>query len=145
MSSAPLRPGLYDAVIDAALRRRIDALNPDLLADEDHLEDADAPDRLSRIFGEILRGALEATPGPAARAHLIAGLRQIIRDAQADLLEDGQLILPGTESPLSRLLEVRPRRSGLGATQSTRRPTTPLADSTLLINAPGEPAMAQEL
>jgi superfamily II DNA or RNA helicase/HKD family nuclease len=145
MSSPPLRPGLYDAVIDAALRRRIDALDPDLLADEDHLENAEAPDRLSRIFGQILRGALEATPDLTARAHLIAGLREIIRNAQADLLDDGQLSLPGAGSPLSRLLEVRARYGGLGVTQPTRRPTTPLADSTLLINAPGEPAMAQEL
>ncbi len=145
MAPTPLRPGLYDAVIDAALRRRIDALNVDLLADEDHLDDADVPDRLSRLFGDILRAALEATPDRADRAQLMVGLRQILQNAQTDPLEEGLLKLPGTDSPLSRLLEVRARRSGLGATQPTRRPTTPLADSTLLINAPGEPALAQEL
>ncbi|MHB1193491.1 MAG: DUF3427 domain-containing protein [Longimicrobiales bacterium] len=145
MPPTPLRPGLYDAVIDAALRHRIDGLDSDLLADEDRLDDADVPDRLSRLFSDILRTALDATHEQADRAHLIEGLRQILREAQADLLEDGQLELPGTDSPVSRLLEVRARRSGLGATHPSRRPTTPLADSALLVNAPGEPALAQEL
>ncbi|MDY0003929.1 MAG: phospholipase D-like domain-containing protein, partial [Polyangia bacterium] len=145
MRTPPLHPGLYDAVIDAALRRRIDALAPELRADEDHLDKADTPDRLSRLFAEILRAVLEATSDPAQRAHLIAGLRRIILDANQDLLEEGRLEFPVTDTPLARLLEVRARRDGLGDSAATRRPATPLADSALLTNAPGEPALAQEL
>src|SRR5690606_24522193 len=56
----------------------------------------------------------------------------------------GELELDGPERP-ARLLEIRSAHHGLAATRPTRRPTTPLADSALLMNAPGEPALAQEL
>lgn len=145
MPSAPLRPGLYDAVIDRALRRRIEGLESDVLADEDHLDGVDVADRLSRLFADVLRTALDGAGSHADRAHLLAGLRRILARAQTDLVGEGQLEFSDTDAPPGRLLEVRPRLGGLGVTQPTRRPITPLADSALLINAPGEPALAQEL
>lgn len=69
-------------------------------------------------------------------------LRSIL-DASGRNLRDGELELEGPTP--ARLLEVRPTRDGLAVTHPTRRPTTPPADSALLMNAPGEPALAHEL
>ncbi len=141
----PLPPGLYDAVIDRRLRRLIAALDQgEHVVDEAALDPADVPDRVSRLFAEVLRNGLESVSKPEDRAKLVAMLRQVLTDAQTGLLEEGELELDAPERP-ARLLEIRPRRAGVGETQSTRRPTTPLADSALLMNAPGEPALAQEL
>ena len=54
----PLRPGLYDAVVDRRLRQLLDALGADLTAAEHPLDPADLPDRLSRLFAEALHAGL---------------------------------------------------------------------------------------
>jgi superfamily II DNA or RNA helicase len=141
----PLHPGLYDAVVDRRLRRLLDALDPSEHAkDEEALDPSDVPDRVSRLFADVLRSGLESVSKPEDRARLLGMLRQALLDSQAGLLADGELELDAPEKP-ARLLEIRPKRIGLAETQPTRRPTTPLADSALLMNAPGEPALAQEL
>jgi hypothetical protein len=54
----PLRPGLYDSVVDRRLPQLLDALGADLTADEHPLDPADLPDRLSRLFAEALQAGL---------------------------------------------------------------------------------------
>ena len=138
----PLRAGLYDVVVDGRLQRRIDELGADFRADVKQLDPADVPDRVSRLFRDALRVGLTSVQQPGARAALLRQVRSVLAAASADLLEEGELEIGGFPS---HLLEVRPARIGLGETEPTRRPVTPLADSALLMNAPGEPALAQEL
>ncbi len=138
----PLRAGLYDVVIDGRLQRLIDELGADFRADVKQLDPADVPDRVSRLFRDALRAGLTTVQQPGARAALLRQVRNVLAAASADLLEEGELQMGGSPS---HLLEVRPARVGLGETEPTRRPVTPLADSALLMNAPGEPALAQEL
>jgi superfamily II DNA or RNA helicase/HKD family nuclease len=138
----PLRPGLYDNLVDRRLRELLEALGDELTADEDSLDPADVPDRLSRLFADALQAGLASMSKPEQRLELVRELRSVL--ARTDgLLSSGELELDNTTS--ARLLEIRPSRDGLALTQPTKRPTTPLADSALLMNAPGEPALAQEL
>lgn len=135
----PLRPGLYDALIDRRLQRLIDELDAELHADVTQLDPAEVPDRVSREFADALRVGLASVRD---RAALLRRLRRVLTMAEADFLEEGRFEYDGSPT---RLLEVRPTRVGLAETEPTRRPVTPLADSALLMNAPGEPALAQEL
>lgn len=142
-----LPPGLYDTLVDRRLRALLDALDAEHLADVQPFDSAEAPDRLSRLFAEALGSALEAVTKPEHKAELIAHLRQVLADTDARLLRPGELELvdPNHAKSPPRLLEIRPRLRGLAPTQPTKRPATPLADSALLMNAPGEPALAQEI
>lgn len=142
-----LPPGLYDTLVDQRLDALLKALDDSLLGDVESFDPAEASDRLSRLFAEALRSALEAATKTEQKAALIARLREVLVDTDGRLLDDGELLLADPEHAKSppRLLEVRPRLSGLAPTQPTKRPTTPLADSALLMNAPGEPALAQEI
>ncbi len=142
-----LLPGLYDTLVDCRLEALVDALDDDHLADLVPFDPAEAPDRLSRLFAEALRTALEAVSKPEEKAALIAHLRQAPTDTDPRLLAPGELELASPEHAKSppRLLEIRPRLRGLAPTQPTKRRITPLADSALLMNAPGEPALAQEI
>lgn len=120
-------------------------MDAETVADEDRLEPADVPYRLSRLFAELLQAALEGAGEQSERARLVRDLRALLARTHADLLSDGRLEFGKSNETPPRLLEVRARNDGLGVTEPTRRPTTPLADSALLINAPGEPALGQEL
>lgn len=143
---ATLRPGLYDALIDRRLRRLLDALDERLVADQGSIDLADLPERVGRLFGDALRGALEVAP-PERRVDLVERIRAALMDSDAGVLEPGSLQLVGADAqaPPVRLLEIRPRLAGLAPSTPSRRPSTPLGDSALLLNAPGEPALAQEL
>ncbi len=140
----PLVPGLYDALIDGRLRSLLEALDAELSSDAELLDAADIPDRVSRLFAEVLRTGLGGISKPEQRAELLTGLREVLAEAGA-ALQPGELDLGPADPAPSRLLEIRPRQDGLAPTRPTKRPTTPLADSALLMNAPGEPALAQEL
>jgi len=142
----PLLPGLYDALIDRRLRALLDALDSDrLLADEETLDPADVPDRISRLFAAALRSGLQGLSKPEQRAALLTRLRDMLVEADRHVLHPGELELDVRNESPARLLEIRPRTSGLAQTQPTKRPSTPLADSALLMNAPGEPGLAHEL
>ncbi len=145
MASDPLRIGLYDAVVDSALRARVEALSDELVADLEALDKADVPERIARLLGHVSNAILANATKPAERAQVVAHLRAAMRQVSGALLRDGELEFDPEDPTFERLLEIRPRHRGPALTQPTRRPATPLADSTLLVNAPGEPALAQEI
>ena len=137
--------GLYEALLTGRLeqvlaRLPLDRLQPELAP----LADAESADRVSRHVAELLARTIEAAPereratvGIRLAAALVTHLRSL---ATRDLgLEQDVPNDPGTV--LQAVLRLRPD----GTPEPIERPLTPLLDTTVLTNAPGEPAVAHEL
>ena len=93
---SPLRPGLYDSLVDGRLRRALSQLGEEFLHDEAELDPADVPDRASRLFAEVLRAELASVAKPELRVSLLRELRNVLLRAEADLLRSGELELEPT-------------------------------------------------
>jgi superfamily II DNA or RNA helicase/HKD family nuclease len=145
LTSDSLKPGLHEAL----LTRRLQALLAEipeetLLAEVAELRDAEAWDRMSRHLAAVLARAIERAPEgkrseEAVRiaAELIQRLHSLT-DRRGDLRGDEPLD-PGRV--LVALLQQLPG----GGPQLIERPLTPLLDTTVFTNAPGEPAVGHEL
>ena len=134
-----LPEGLYDALVDARLRQRIDQLIAEgRRVREERVDPAEQPTRLAQhLQGQVAR-LLESVP-PDRRVEvangIVAAARQLSAAAQDDLVEVA-------EGP-SLLREVTP--SDLDGASRYLQPEIPLGQTDLLVNARGEPALAHEL
>ncbi|MEZ5102160.1 MAG: DUF3427 domain-containing protein [Thermoleophilia bacterium] len=143
MADDGLRPGLHEAILTPRLEALLRALPDDgPVAARSELANAEAADRVSRHVARILALAIDAVPERerAGRAARLAG--EIVR-ALAERVDPG---LAG-EAPLEppAVLHALLRRRPDGTPDAIERPLTPLLDTTLLTNAPGEPAVGHEL
>ncbi len=114
-----------------------------MIAEIAELRDAEASDRMSRHFAGILARAIDRAPEgkrseEAVRiaAELTNRLESI---TQVDGMRADEPLSPG--EVLVALLERLPD----GRPQTIARPLTPLLDTTVFTNAPGEPAVGHEL
>jgi superfamily II DNA or RNA helicase len=145
VTSDSLRPGLHEAL----LTRRLEALLAEisdgtLLAELAELRDAEASDRVSRHLAAMLARAIERAPEEKRSDEAIRIARALIQHLQAltdgrDDLRADELVSPG------QVLVALLQRSPDGRAQSIERPLTPLLDTTVFTNAPGEPAVGHEL
>ncbi|MFN8037319.1 MAG: DUF3427 domain-containing protein [Acidimicrobiia bacterium] len=144
MAAHELEPGLYEALLTRALERDLAALSEATLAPEQHeLANVEASDRLPRHLAAIVTRVIEALPEPdraAVGAGIVNRLIDLLArgsdavDRDADVLVD----------PARVLAAIRPRKPD-GSPGAFERPLTPLLDTTLLTNSPGEPAVGHEL
>lgn len=139
-----LQPGLYEALLTAALDKQlaelvVAAVTPELR----DLADAEAADRLSRHLARIVTRAIEALP---ERGRAQAGA-QIISRLIGLLSEVSDAIDRAVDVPLdpARVLSAVLRRRPDGSSETFEAPLTPLVDTTLLTNSRGEPAVGYEL
>ncbi len=139
-----LNPGLHEALLTHRLEELL-ATIPEgtLLAEIAELRDAEASDRVSRHLAGMLARAIERAPegkrsGEAVRIASALMHRLRVVTEQGDLSRD-ELVDPGRV--LVSLLQPLPD----GRPQSIERPLTPLLDTTVFTNAPGEPAVGHEL
>ena len=143
-SDGALEPGLKEALTTGALRRRLDALSPALHNEGDALADAEAADRLSRHVAAVVARAIDALP---ENDHASAGLAIVdaVLTALADEaphavdLDRDALLSPA--QVLRAILRLNPD----GSVRELRPPLTPLLDTTLLTNSPGEPGVGHEI
>lgn len=139
-----LNPGLYEALVTAALEKRLSNLASAKITPEVRaLADAEAADRLSRHLSAILTRAIEALP---ERGRAQAGAQIIAR--LINLLSEGNDVVNGqVDLPLdpARVLGAILRRRPDGSPEALEAPLTPLLDTTLLTNSRGEPALGHEL
>jgi superfamily II DNA or RNA helicase len=136
--------GVYEALITAALEARIEELKEARLdAQVGDLANAEAPDRLSRHVGDVVRRALESLP-EESRAEVGAVL---VRRLLEELAGTTDAVVPAEDLPLSpaRVLGAVLARLPDGSNEVLQPPLTPLLDTTLLTNSPGEPAVGHEL
>ena len=145
MAREPLDSGLHEAVLTKRLARRLVELDRATLdLDVGSLSDAEASDRLSRHVARLVGAAIDAFPErerAEAGGRLVAAIFATLDDlAPADLNVPDEVL----EEPARVLLALLRRRPD-GTAQTLGRPLTPLSDTTVLTNAPGEPRVGHEL
>lgn len=133
-----LTRGLYEQLIDAALEARLAQLRVPLQVDRDTLHPAEAADRFALHLGQLLRRVLASLDDAQRVAQGVRIARRLIDLLQTELpagsLDVGdQLDMHG--SVLRALRAPLPD----GRPEPLATPATPLLDTTLLTNAPGEP------
>ena len=144
MAASQLEPGLYEVLLTEALERRISEFETETLTPQIRpLANADAADRLSRHLDSIVTRAIEAL-NEEGRAK--AGAR-LIKQLVQKLATESPSVLGDADVPLDpvRVLAAMLRRRPDGSPESLETPLTPLLDTTLMTNAPGEPAIGHEL
>jgi HKD family nuclease len=145
LASDSLRPGLHEAL----LTRRLDELLAQLadgllLAEVAELRDAEAADRVSRHVAGIVARAIDGAPEGQRSDEALRIAAEVISRLQS--LIDGKHDLDGDElRDPARVLVALLRRLPDGSPQAIERPLTPLLDTTVFTNAPGEPAVGHEL
>ena len=139
-----LQAGLHEALISEALERALQDLGDNgLVAETAALADAEAPDRVSRHLARLIASAIQAVPEGQRSVEAI----RIARDILDRLAERApELDLRG-ERPIDpgAVLRALLRRRPDGTPAMIERPLTPLLDTTVFTNAPGEPAVGHEL
>jgi superfamily II DNA or RNA helicase/HKD family nuclease len=145
LTSDSLKPGLHEALLTRRLEKLLTQV-PDetLLADLAVLRDAEASDRMSRHLAGTLARAIERAPEGKRSDEAVRIAAALIQ--QLEVLTDGQSDVRGDE-PVDpgRILVALQRRLPDGRPQPMERPLTPLLDTTVFTNAPGEPAVGHEL
>jgi superfamily II DNA or RNA helicase len=137
-----LTPGFYDQLLTEALGQDLAELQPELQT-LDPLDPEEAPQRLSRHLAALLRSALASLPG----GHPTASQLELVNQLVALLIaEVPRAVGPGDAVHTSGQSLSRIRAAPLFPGQAEAlRPLIPLADSTLLVNAGGEPSVGQAL
>ena len=138
--ASELHPGLYDAVVSAALRRALDAA-PELASTIQDLDPGDAHEVLARHFAGLFKRALAGLPAAQRPQAQVAIVNQLIDH------------LAGTTSPVvdasdriePRVLTAVSRRDPFRTPQPAARPGIPLSQSALLTNARGEYGLGHEI
>src|SRR5919197_5831032 len=135
----PLPPGLYDALVSAEVADAAAAVPSAIATVRRTLEPSDAHERLARYFAGELERVLHALRshdgGTRGQAELVNELLDVLRArASPEGLEDSSLVIPP-----ELLLAVHPPPA------PPPRPTVPLAASTLLTHARGEPRLGAEI
>ena len=138
------RAGLREALFTARLERVLQAIPPSRLEPElARLDDAEASDRISRHVARLLARVIEAAP---ERERTAEGVR-LAREVLQRLGDVGDAPDLGLDIPIEpgRVLHALLRLRPDGSPEPIERPLTPLLDTTVFTNAPGEPTVGHEL
>jgi superfamily II DNA or RNA helicase len=134
--------GLYDELVTDALQSIVNRLEAASRAQLNPLHPAEASSRLAEHVGRVVSIVLESLSDEERTTTGLAIVQDVIELLAArspEALDDLRLASPAS------LLSAVERRLPDGSYQSIDRPLTALRDSTLLVNAPGEPRVLHEL
>ena len=137
--------GLYEALLTGRLQRLLDRLPPDqLVSNLGELLNAESADRVSRHVARLLALAIDAAPERQRAAEAVRLATALLTQLQS--LADRDLHLEA-ELPIdpAQVLQAVSTLQPDGSPNVVDRPLTPLLDTTILTNAPGEPAVGHEL
>lgn len=137
-----LRPGLHEQLINLALERALAALDPSLSIKREPLNPAEVSDRMALYLGTLVRravGSLDEKQRTRIGAELITEIVVLLGAHSAAVDSDDAL------SGNGELLRAILTRLPSGAPAHIESPATPLLDTTLLTNAPGEPHIGFQL
>jgi hypothetical protein len=140
-----LKPGLHEALLTRRLKLLLAELPDETLVPEvAELRDAEASDRMSRHLAAILARAIERAPEGKRSEEALRIAAALIHRLQT--LTDGKGD-PSRDEPVEpgQVLVALLKRLPDGRPQQIERPLTPLLDTTVFTNAPGEPAVGHEL
>ena len=138
-----LRRGLHDALITHALAARLERLDESLTATERPLRREEAGDRLALHLSRCLTRAIDSLPEKERVARGVELAQRVIDQIELTVgigggAEDAPL---GTGQVLHAIRQTLPN----GRLETIALPLTPLLDTTLLTNAPGEPRVGKEI
>ena len=145
MSHDSLKPGLHEALLTRRLEELVAEVSDSaFLADVADLRDAEAADRVSRHLAGIVARAIDEAPEGKRTEEAVRIATELIRTLQQ--LARGKHDLSRDE-PIdpAKVLVALLRRLPDGRAAAIERPLTPLLDTTVFTNAPGEPAVGHEL
>jgi superfamily II DNA or RNA helicase/HKD family nuclease len=145
--SADLKAGIYEQVLSEGLKARIEALSAHLSPSYSQLAADDAAARFSRYFRELLRSALVEIGTTETRLELQRGVvNGLILFLQQQMAGLGDADSRGEKSLVTdQLLLALLRRDPLSGPTPIPRPSLPLAETHLLINARDEHQIGHEL
>lgn len=137
-----LTPGLYEQFITAALEGRLERLDARAVAERTPLDKEEAADRIALHLGQLVRRAIAGMDQQTRSQTGLELARQII-----SLLTDSSRALDADDllSPAGDVLRAVARLQPDGRPEVIAQPATPLLDTTLLTNAPGEPRIGFQL
>lgn len=135
--------GLYEVLVTQLLEQELQHLEDTLQAKREPLRSADAGDRIALHLARIVRRVLDDVP---ENARVDAGV-ELVRRLLERLNETVEGLNVLSQAPvksdhvLKALLERRPD----GQFLDIPSPSTPLLDTTLLTNSPGDPRVGHEV
>lgn len=138
----PLDLGLYEALITRSLEEALLDL-PEDLVDRSELASAEVANRISLHMQRVVERALRSIEsGKRTRSSLEVAAALIQR--LDELIEGVEAVL---DTPVARETVLRAifRRLPDGSPDRVEQPLTPLLDTTLLTNSPGEPRVGRQL
>ena len=142
MPPQDLPPGLYDHPLSEAEHQAL-ASQLASLHQLEPLDPAEAPQRLARYLWQLSEIALAALPEAQRQQQQLALVNRIVAVLQE---QAPKTIMSGDRLHLSaRLLQELRAAPLLPGQEAITRPLIPLADGTLLINAPSEPSVGLAL
>jgi superfamily II DNA or RNA helicase len=142
MSKKDLAPGLYDHLLSESAIQSL-ALLPGSLHQLKPLDAAEAPQRLARYLSQLSETALASLPEAQRQQQQLDLVNQIVALLHKQV---PAAIHPGDQlHPSAKLLQELRHAPLLPGQAPITRPLIPLADGTLLINAPSEPSIGLAL
>lgn len=136
-----LAAGLYEVLVTEGLQARLEGLAERLPSEQRALHPAEAPDRIAWHLSREIERALNDV-GETDRARVGIEVAQALLDRLGELVGVGVSSRP--VNPATVLHAVLGRRPD-GTPDIITEPLTPLLDTTLLTNAPGEPTLWNQL
>ncbi|HWH32967.1 MAG TPA: DUF3427 domain-containing protein [Egibacteraceae bacterium] len=137
----PLRPGLYEVLITEGLRAHMDALADASSIRDRPLEPSEAPDRIAWHIGREVERALADVSEDRRVDVAVRVARALLERLGAMAPADGDALPAEPGAVLRAIAGRRPD----GSPDLPAEPLTPLLDTTLLTNAPGEPTLVTQL
>ncbi len=143
MGESPLAPGLYEQVVTEALHQQLKTL-AETLVERESIDPEELPRRLAHHLKSLVQIALASGSGESGKASAqLALANQLVILLQT---ERPRAIAPDDclHAAAQLLTEIRSQPLLPGQSRIVQ-PLIPLADSTLLVNSPGEPSVGQAL
>ncbi|UTA46864.1 DUF3427 domain-containing protein [Simiduia sp. 21SJ11W-1] len=144
MAGSRSKVGIYEAIITESVNRELEALDDEVVSvQRKKLHPAEVSDRLAMHIGKVVERAL-STVNDKDRVEIgVRLVRELVSSigttiSKAGVQDDQPL---ETNEFLSSILTLRPD----GSVAEMDRPLTPLLDTTLLTNAPGEPRVGSQI
>ncbi len=137
-----LARGLYEQIITEGLEEALSELDLRFEIDRNSLHTAEAADRIAFHLSALVRNAISSLK---EQDRIEVGVR-LAREI-TDLLAGTTKRIGTNDRPIEKgqILRAVSARRPDGSTHQLEQPATPLLDTTLLTNAPGEPRMGHQI
>lgn len=135
-------PGLYEEIITGALLADLGEVATELV-DRRRLDSAEVADRMALHLARLIERSVESV-GEAKRLDAALEIGQRVVELLSERAPKADVAGDAPAESGEQLREIKGRAPD-GSPKDTERPLTPLLDTALLTNAPGEPRVGRQL